>query len=110
MLKIGNRTFKEINNRHTMICIEDVVAIAFSLRTNNNDSYMLRFYTKGDNDYFLSDGFMTEEEAIKFRNDIMGWGMTNREKYIDNVSNGELAKLLATGTDGVACCTDTTTG
>lgn len=72
MYKTGNRTFKEINNRHVMICIDDVVAITFSLRTSDNDPYMLRFYTK-TGDYFLSDGFTTEEEAIKFRNDIMGW-------------------------------------
>lgn len=70
-----NRTFKEINEKHDMICIEEVKAITLC-RTYPKDEYDKREYWL----YFVmgsqllrSDYFNTKEEAIKFRDKIMGW-------------------------------------
>ena len=75
MYKIGDRTFKEINEKHDMICIEEVKAITIC-RTYPKDEYDKIEYWL----YFIigsqllrSNYFNTEEEVVKFRNDIMGW-------------------------------------
>lgn len=68
MYKTGSKTFKEIDNRHTMICIEDVEAIKIC---GFNKRERVDFFTK-DNIY-PSKEFATKEEAVKFRNEIMGW-------------------------------------
>lgn len=68
MYKIVNRTFKEIDNRHTMICIEDVEAVKIC---GFNNKKRVDFYT--NNNIYLSKEFATEKEALKFRDEIMGW-------------------------------------
>ena len=75
MYKIANRTFKEIDNRYTMICIEDVEAIVLN-KTKLMDEYDRRKYWLEfilENGQLKSKCFNTEEEAIKFRDEIMGW-------------------------------------
>ena len=64
----SNRTFKEINKDHDMICIEEVEAIIIS---HSGKKVILEFHTKGC--FYVTDGFDTEEEALKFRDEIMGW-------------------------------------
>ena len=69
------RTFKEINENHDMICIEAVKAIDIPRIKRMNEEqykYLTRFYLEGDM-FFSSDDFDTKEEALKFRNEIMGW-------------------------------------
>ena len=67
-----NRTFKEINKGHDMICIEEVEAIIISnIISHTGKKVILEFHTKGWS--YVTDGFDTEEEALKFRNEIMGW-------------------------------------
>lgn len=70
-----NRTFKEINKQHDMICIEEVKAITLC-RTYPKDEYdeleyWLNFVMGSQ--LLRSNYFKTEEEALKFRNEIMGW-------------------------------------
>lgn len=65
MCQTINRTFKEINQQHDMICIEEVVGI--QIRGN-----AVLFDLNGSGLY-ESDDFDTEEEALEFRNEIMGW-------------------------------------
>lgn len=75
MWTINNRTFKEIDNKHTMICIEDVEAIVLhktkSIDEYDRIEYWLEFIV--ENRQLKSKCFNDEEEAIKFRNEIMGW-------------------------------------
>ena len=66
------RTFKEIDNRHTMICIEDISEVEIENDLINKNMWRVNFYI--NNDFFPSKEFDTEEEALKFRNEIMGWG------------------------------------
>lgn len=68
------RTFKEIDECHTMICIEDVSAITLVRVVgthNDEDKYSVEFWVNGIR--YRSDEFDTEEEALNFRNEIMGW-------------------------------------
>ena len=79
-----DRTFKEINKYHKMICIEDVSAIIIY---KDMDSYIVRFCIDGieyDSDYFNT------EEEVKFRKEIM----TNREKYEVELSADEMFEEL----------------
>ena len=62
------RTFKEIDNRHTMICIEDVEAVKIG---GFNNRERVDFYI--NDTIYSSKEFATKEEALKFRNEIMGW-------------------------------------
>ena len=66
------RTFKEIDNRHTMICIECVEATKISGFSNR---MRVEFYINGT--IYSSKEFATSEEAIEFRNEIMDWGNDN---------------------------------
>ena len=74
MLTINNKTFKEINKKsHTLICISDVKAIRIGKYIDTYDRFYVSFDV-GNADEYVSDEFGTEEEALKFRNDVMGWG------------------------------------
>ena len=68
ILQEKSRTFKEINKDHDMICIEEVEAIIIK---HTGQKVILEFHTKGC--FYDTDDFDTEEEALKFRNEIMGW-------------------------------------
>ena len=83
--KTINKTFKEINSKHDMICIEQVKGIrltSFCKYTEEQKGneiegigkkvFSLWFYLDGML-CFESDNFDTEAEAIEFRNEIMEW-------------------------------------
>lgn len=60
----NTRTYKEIDSRHTMICIDDVEAVII-------EDNLVRFWINGG--AYESDYFDTEEEVLNFLNTIMGW-------------------------------------
>ena len=71
---INCRTYKVIDNKNTVICIDDVKAITLVKIVGANIDevkYAVGFWINGIR--HESDGFNTEEEAIKFRNKTMEW-------------------------------------
>ena len=75
-IKTQNRKFKEINKRHTMICINDVQAISIFDMEDRFDSQKKKRWVVsfeiGSHSYY-SEEHNTEAEAIKFRDEIMEW-------------------------------------
>lgn len=62
------RTYKEINSRHDMVCIESIIGIEL---VHSSGFYYLHIYLAGNSYYFSSDNFDTEEEALEFRNKLL---------------------------------------
>lgn len=75
----GTRTFKTIDDNGSIICIDNVIGITIERYAIN--MWRVRFYFgAGEDDYFSSDIFDTKEEAIKFRNEIMGFAEVQDER------------------------------
>lgn len=65
-----NKTFVEINSKHTMIDIQEVWRVTIK---RNGKKYFVLFVTQGG-EYASSDDFSTEQEAIDFRNKVTSGG------------------------------------